>query len=1783
MMSEIEATREKKDFKIELSAYKFKMEANVLVEPVDLFRLIGTTYLNDELIYHMFLWAEKYLADSKDVVFMSPFLTRQYMDNYFKYDWNIPDEELIDPKIDRPAASGRKKIHSYKYGFVKRWFKKKCKGKPLTYDKIIICANPGTNHWTFGVVYVKKKIFEYYDSLLAGNDDMFAIGIFNWFRDECYDQGTPINDNEWTVNYDRASISYQRDGYNCGVYTILRSIAIALNYDVRMVTNEQVERFGRQAVFAIFYQYWKRDFFDKLKIATLKKVEKSPRLSAQDSSFLLKNYGITTSGKKTVESTKEGFPSDQNWIDPLEGDIWQFDHLCSAGPHCTQEGYRLTKNERCIMCGFACHKQCSHAVKTPENYQRACLGCLQNYNFKKSVLPFLKAEKSKKSKEKKKDDDSSSVEGEELLVVKPEGSIPKFLKVKWKPLCLVRLPTITSLNAPHEEEKNKYSENVLYHIIKKLTPPKVIDLINEEANNELDEEDEYFKILPTIRKIVSHVKPPPGDLITIDSTPTKQKITTSISTPASTRSTRSTDLSLKNKKLGEVEDFTKEKVLGDDGYGTDNPYHIPYQKLLDDQKIATRNKIFGLDNPIFQKLNKAGIGLPPIGEKVDSDDENLAALGRDVQKDMEAAAEQDDDKGKDMETASEQDPLVELNENDPVAASHALFHKLVSETMNENVNKIIQERKFNDREESKLFTEKMDHSSRMILNQHHKKVTKGVLINDDDQKRLQSELRLEMDNAVSKAYIEILQMRWIDDFDVAVKQAIKELIDKAESTGLTIDDKEKKKIIPGIESETFTLYRNHIEKHAEKYAINEDLDAIQKELKDELKDLVTAIGKNWMEGHEEQDVEQTPEDVEGQDAQQTPEDVEGQVAQQITDPIRNLKNFSDVLNEEVSKLIDTTMDKLLKRNAFKDIREMDDYKQRLEFECDELFQTEYDKITYDLTAEERETFKEKLQEKAERKLTTWYTTFIRKHSKDNKRPKIKISLAKQVAAANANAEKSWEERRNFEEEDSSEEEVLANLKDDKNYATDDEATANAADDDATEDESEVKAQKKKALKRKMVSKQRAAARKRRNLPTNQSRRQSKDNESTDNESIDNESEVAIDDQVNERVDENKKKKIKDLGPFPGKLKHLLNLLGPAKEQELLDSLPTDDYSSEPESGSDQDAKVNHWTGNGKFEGYNQIDSTFLYDFQEAVRLETTAHPTLPGEKLENGIIPRAAIVDARARKELEKLPADDPKRTQPFEHSQLRTGRKKEHHYTIDGRRERALVYETDENDFKYVYEPSEVSLKHSLQWQDIPWMYRELYIARIHKLDKMLGAEEIKRYVDNMGDVVMYNDFRNQHKGTEFKIKHELQNERKNKVKGKAKTYSLITEQGKNRFDKPPKDVKIDTMPLHLVKTAFRLWWNRQGRFTFADNIWIDEKQYGFQNLHQIAFKKRRAKKLKKRNDQLKKALEERELYEAADEAIKDARPVWNRHRKSFTHEKDFIRAMNTEFPKEDYESQDMQELTSLTRYARNQELQNQKEVEEIGQLQFVRYNKNTGIPAHYKGRVSNGRKGWKECDTPQINPKWVEYYFRRAFWGMLLLNPGKWFPVPIGQCREDIAPMYLSTQVECVFQQKEADYCLFYCLASALHYMGYPNEAKNLAAQAENGLDTDGKSAVEALLAWMELIFPSLAGYQSFGNFNKKKKGFISVKTLCLERSPFPTVVVPLGKDKSLNHAVCVIDDLVFDSTQMFALKLKRKTFDWVVQADGVEMIHGAYRFHRKSNKIAQTVTRGIKTNWR
>ena len=79
------------------------------------------------------------------------------------------------------------------------------------------------------------------------------------------------------------------------------------------------------------------------------------------------------------------------------------------------------------------------------------------------------------------------------------------------------------------------------------------------------------------------------------------------------------------------------------------------------------------------------------------------------------------------------------------------------------------------------------------------------------------------------------------------------------------------------------------------------------------------------------------------------------------------------------------------------------------------------------------------------------------------------------------------------------------------------------------------------------------------------------------------------------------------------------------------------------------------------------------------------------------------------------------------------------------------------------------------------------------------------------------------------------------------------------------------------------------------------------------------------------------------------------------------------------------------------------------------------------------------------------------------------------------------------------------------------------------------------------------------------------MTLDDLCLKQTHFPTLVLPCAKDQATNHVFCVIDDLIFDSTQKCALKLCRESIDWICGEEGCDSILVAYCFN-------QTVKAGL-----
>ena len=99
--------------------------------------------------------------------------------------------------------------------------------------------------------------------------------------------------------------------------------------------------------------------------------------------------------------------------------------------------------------------------------------------------------------------------------------------------------------------------------------------------------------------------------------------------------------------------------------------------------------------------------------------------------------------------------------------------------------------------------------------------------------------------------------------------------------------------------------------------------------------------------------------------------------------------------------------------------------------------------------------------------------------------------------------------------------------------------------------------------------------------------------------------------------------------------------------------------------------------------------------------------------------------------------------------------------------------------------------------------------------------------------------------------------------------------------------------------------------------------------------------------------------------------------------------------------------------------------------------------------------------------------------------------------------------------------------------------------------------------------------------GKAGHQKKNVIrmTIEDLVKTKTIYPTLVIPFGNDGSTGHAICVVDDLIFDSTQENALKLCRESLDWICGKYGCKDIYYANRFHQPIEEADNHLERNIK----
>jgi len=217
--------------------------------------------------------------------------------------------------------------------------------------------------------------------------------------------------------------------------------------------------------------------------------------------------------------------------------------------------------------------------------------------------------------------------------------------------------------------------------------------------------------------------------------------------------------------------------------------------------------------------------------------------------------------------------------------------------------------------------------------------------------------------------------------------------------------------------------------------------------------------------------------------------------------------------------------------------------------------------------------------------------------------------------------------------------------------------------------------------------------------------------------------------------------------------------------------------------------------------------------------------------------------------------------------------------------------------------------------------------------------------------------------------------------------------------------------------------------------------------------------------------------------------------------------------------------------------------------------------FPGHFRVMEVHGRKKVPSAD--RVRSMWMTYNFEAKFLVCCRMRPRQWIPVPIGDGSKRRAPVELLTDVPLKYVQKEQEsLCLYYSLASVLHYLGWRRAARDVCKLGMDSQHLPGKDQVGTLLAHLQASVPQFGRTVKYNKATSSKgTRVLDLEDLIRNKTTRPLVLIPLACDGQVSHAVCIIDDLVFDSTQQRAMKLIMDSLHWSCGRCGFESVWEAY----------------------
>lgn len=183
---------------------------------------------------------------------------------------------------------------------------------------------------------------------------------------------------------------------------------------------------------------------------------------------------------------------------------------------------------------------------------------------------------------------------------------------------------------------------------------------------------------------------------------------------------------------------------------------------------------------------------------------------------------------------------------------------------------------------------------------------------------------------------------------------------------------------------------------------------------------------------------------------------------------------------------------------------------------------------------------------------------------------------------------------------------------------------------------------------------------------------------------------------------------------------------------------------------------------------------------------------------------------------------------------------------------------------------------------------------------------------------------------------------------------------------------------------------------------------------------------------------------------------------------------------------------------------------------------------------------------------------------------KPNTWVSPTIGDPWDGPPPAHLTTKVKTLYEQLNDPFCLSYSLASCLFYCGFRSAAEWLYSGAKELAQQMMIPQIDTIVEFMPNNAPAIGKatyYEKRPSGNHRSKRPMTWNDLFTDITPYPTLVIPVRSNGRMNHAFCVVDDLIFDASTPYALKLTMESVRWIFDDDDVE-IFMALRFDQKTS---------------